>query len=136
MTEENDLAMSAPAATGGLLFLASVPVHLLVSKDVSVAIAAVTLALIGGAYIGFGARAAVARVFWIEFTGAVLFGLAALAGLVWHWIALPLGLALHAVWDMAHHRRTFGAPVPAWYISFCVVVDLAVAAFLVLLYAS
>jgi hypothetical protein len=135
MTEESDLRLPAPSATGGLLFAVSVPVHLLVSKDVSVALAAVTLAVIGGAYIGFGARAADARVFWIELTVAVVFGLAALAGLIWHWLALPIGLALHAVWDIAHHRHTFGAPVPAWYISFCVVVDLAFAAFLVLMYA-
>jgi hypothetical protein len=46
-----------PSAIGVGLFTVFVPIHLLVSEDISVAIAALTLTLLGGAYIGFGASA-------------------------------------------------------------------------------
>jgi len=86
----------APGAVGAVLLL----------------IAAITLALIGGAYIGFD-RA---------------------AGLLWTPLALPVGLAAHAAWDLLHHNDVFGAPVTRWYISFCVVFELLAAAFLFVLY--
>ena len=89
-----------PAGFGGALFLATVPVHLALSRDASVALAAVTLALIGGAYIGFGARAETPRTFLMELSVAILFGAAALLGLVWHWSALAIGLGLHGLWDL------------------------------------
>ena len=92
------------------------------------------LALIGGAYIGFGAADGRRSVFWSELAVALVFGAAAVAGLLWHWAALPLGLALHALWDLAHQNAVRLARVPHWYIPFCVVFDLMAAAFLVLLY--
>lgn len=55
---------------GAGLFIVFAPVHLLVSEEISVAIAAVTLALIGGTYIGFGASAKSMRTFWLELGGA------------------------------------------------------------------
>ena len=107
---------------------------LLLEQADSLALAAVTLALIGGAYIGFGAADGRRSVFWSELAVALVFGAAAVAGLLWHWAALPLGLALHALWDLAHHNAVRLARVPHWYIPFCVVFDLMAAAFLVLLY--
>ncbi|KNG95395.1 DUF6010 family protein [Pseudaestuariivita atlantica] len=126
----------APAWIGAALFALTVPVHLVVGRDVSIVVAAVTLALIGGAYIGFGAADGRRRVFWSELAVALLFGLAAILGITWHWAALPAGLALHAGWDLVHHNARHLARIPKWYIPFCVVYDLAVAAFLVLLYAG
>lgn len=130
-----EIHIHRPAFLGGFLFIVSAPIHFVVSESVSIAIAAVTLALIGGAYIGFGARAHDVRTMVLELLVAILFGTAALAGLLWHWIALPLGLALHAVWDLLHHRPIVGAPVPRWYVPFCVVYDLLAALLLVVLYA-
>jgi hypothetical protein len=49
-------------------------------------------------------------------------------------LALPVGLAAHAAWDLLHHNDVFGAPVTRWYISFCVVFELLAAAFLFVLY--
>ena len=123
-----------PSAIGAGLFLVFAPVHLRVSEEVSVAIAALTLALIGGAYIGFGASARSAKIFWMELGGAAFYALVALVGLLWTPLALPLGLAAHAAWDLLHHNGAFGAPVPKWYISFCVVFDLLAAGFLLILY--
>lgn len=56
-----------PSAIGAGLFTAYAPIHLWMSQHVSVAIAALTLALIGGAYIGFGASARSTGVFRMEF---------------------------------------------------------------------
>lgn len=124
-----------PAIIGGLLFIVAAPVHLVVAQDVSIAISAITLSMIGGAYIGFGALSDDGKTMILELVVAVLFGAAALAGLLWHWIAIPLGLGLHAFWDLLHHRKIVGARVPQWYIPFCVVFDLSATLFLVILYA-
>ena len=132
---QSQIHIHRPAIVGGFLFLLSAPVHLVVSESVSVAIAGMTLALIGGAYIGFGASAQDIRTMVLELLVAILFGMAALAGLLWHWIAIPLGLTFHALWDFLHHRPIIGAPVPRWYVPFCVVYDLLAALFLVVLYA-
>ena len=126
--------MPAPAWIGAGLFALTAPVHLFLDTSVSIAVAAVTLALVGGAYIGFGAADGRRHVFWSELAIAVLFGAAALLGLLWHWSALPLGLAIHAVWDLLHHNARNLARIPKWYIPFCVVYDLLAAAFLVLIY--
>ena len=67
-------------------------------------------------------------------TSAIFYAIMALAGLLWSPLALPLGLAAHAVWDLLHHNGAFGAPVPKWYIPFCVVFDLLAAAFCLVLY--
>lgn len=123
-----------PLLLGGGLFIVSAPLHLVVARDVSVAIAAITLALIGGAYIGFAARSASQKVFWGELLVAVGFGLAALAGLFWSPLAIGIGLILHAGWDLLHHRPGFGAGVPGWYIPFCVAFDVIAGVFLVALY--
>ncbi|UWQ95509.1 hypothetical protein K3728_17845 [Rhodobacteraceae bacterium M385] len=113
-----------------------VPIHILLPVDQSIIVAGVTLATIGGAYIGFAARADSATVFWMELAVAMLFGLTAVLGITVHWAFLPAGLALHAVWDLLHHNRGFGAAVPNWYIPMCAVFDGLAALFLVLLYGA
>ncbi|WP_424972943.1 DUF6010 family protein [Dinoroseobacter sp. S76] len=126
--------MGRPTWLGLTLFGLTLPAHLFVEQDSSLVLAAITLALIGGAYIGFGAADGRRSVFWSELAVALVFGAAAVAGLLWHWAALSLGLTLHALWDLAHHNARRLAWVPRWYIPFCVVFDLMAAAFLVLLY--
>lgn len=123
-----------PEWVGAGLFGISAPLHLFLELNSSIAVAAVTLALIGGAYIGFGAADGRARVFWSELGVAILFGTAAVLGMLWHWFALPLGLALHAFWDLLHHKSDKIARIPGWYIPLCVVYDLLAASFLILLY--
>ena len=106
--------VTLPGLVAGSLFVITVPIHLLLPHSQSIALSAVTLSLIGGAYIGFGARAEQFSTFAIALAVAALFGLAALLGLLWPWRALPFGLAAHAVWDLGHHHWLFGAPVPRW----------------------
>lgn len=124
----------SPFFMGGGLFLVSAPVHLSVEQDVSILISALTLALIGGAYIGFAAQHISQKVFWGELAVAIGFALAALAGVMWWPAMIGLGLIAHAVWDILHHNRKFGADVPSWYISLCAVFDIAAGLFLLLLY--
>ena len=130
----NTAFVRGPAWVGAGLFGITAPLHLFLELNASVAVAAVTLALIGGAYIGFGAADGKARVFWSELAVAILFGTAAVLGMLWHWLALPLGLALHALWDLLHHKPNKLARIPGWYIPLCVVYDLLAASFLILLY--
>ena len=119
---------------GALLFLISTPIHLFLSQETSIAVSAITLSLIGGAYIGFGARSENLNAMALELFVAFLFGVTALAGLLWHWSAIPVGLVAHAIWDLMHHNSSFGAKVPKWYIPLCVVYDLAAALFLAVIY--
>lgn len=123
-----------PVWAGVLLVLFTMPAHLLLDKTSSVALASITLALIGGAYIGFGAADGRPHVFLSELAVALLFGASAFLGLVWHWAFLPFGLATHAVWDVLHHNSQRLARIPYWYIPFCVVFDLFAAVFFILLY--
>jgi hypothetical protein len=112
------------------LFIAFVPIHLLVVEEISVAIAALTLVLIGVAYIGFGASARSMTIFWFELGGAILYAFVAVALLLWKQLAFLLGHAAHDVWDFLHHKGAFGAPVPKWCIPFCVGFDLHAATIL------
>lgn len=130
----NTVAVRAPVWIGAGLFGITAPLHVFLELHASIAVAAVTLALIGGAYVGFGAADGRRRVFWSELGVAILFGTAAVLGLLWHWFALPLGLALHAIWDLLHHNSRKLAWVPEWYIPLCVIYDILAAAFLILLY--
>lgn len=124
----------SPVGFGVALFSVTVPIHLLTDTKTSITIAATTLALIGGAYIGFDVADGRRDVFWSELAVATLFGAAAVLGILWHWAALPVGLALHAGWDLLHHNSHRLARIPKWYVPFCVVYDLLAAGFLIFLY--
>jgi len=130
-----EVHIDRPIVTGGLLFIIFAPVHLFLPEEKSIVLAAVTLSLIGGAYIGFGAQSNSLKTMLTELFVACLFGVAAFAGVFLHWSIIPLALTLHAGWDMLHHNQQFGARVPNWYIPFCVVFDVAAALFLIVLYA-
>ncbi|UXX85257.1 DUF6010 family protein [Roseovarius pelagicus] len=123
-----------PSAVVAGLFIIFALIHLWVTEEALVTIAALTLALIGGAYIGFGASTRSMATFCLELGGAVFYAVVALAGLLWIPLALTLGLAAHAVWDLLHHNSAFGAPVPDWYVPLCVSCDLLAAEFLFGLY--
>ena len=124
----------SPVGFGVALFSVTAPIHLLTDTETSITIAAITLALIGGAYIGFAVADGRPKVIWSELAVATLFGGAAVLGILLHWAALPIGLALHAGWDLLHYNSHRFARVPKWYVPFCVVYDLLAAGSLILLY--
>lgn len=124
----------SPVGFGVALFSVTAPIHLLTNTETSITIAAMTLALIGGAYIGFAVADGRPKVFWSELAVATLFGTAAVLGILWHWAALPIGLTLHAGWDLMHYNSHRLSRIPKWYVPFCVVYDLLAAGFLIFLY--
>lgn len=128
------IGIAGPGVLGTGTSLVIAPAHLLVSQGVPVAIAAVTLAEIGEAYVGFGAAASSGPAIWLEPAVAIFFGIAAVSAMIRHRIALPTGLAAHAVWELLHHNGAFGAQVPRWSIPRRVMLDVLAASFLLALY--
>lgn len=107
---------------GGLLALLSLPVHIVLSTVVSRQLAAVTLALIAGIYVGFAVQDGRARIITTEALVAAGFATSAFVGLwVTAW-AIPTAFALHGIWDVAHHRHVT-TRMPRWYVPFCAVYD-------------
>tara|TARA_R110002096_G_scaffold11544_1_gene42434 strand:+ start:247 stop:651 length:405 start_codon:yes stop_codon:yes gene_type:complete len=123
---------------GGLIvgLVASAP-HLIVPMDWSVAIAALTLVLIAGIYVGFAIMNGREKAFTTEASVAVTFSLLGLGGLLFSAWIIPIGLIGHAIWDMLHHRKShLLADVPTWYVPFCIVVDVVLAVVLVISWIS
>lgn len=112
----------------------AIPAHLLLSEEIGTLVIALAIAIIAGAYIGFGVSDGRSGVLIMEFIVAVLFGVMALLGILWspYWFAVAL--FTHGLWDLAHHNSSFGANVPRWYIPFCVVIDWIAAIGLILLF--
>lgn len=116
---------------GSAVILFALPLHLFLPLEMSVQLAALLLSSIAGVYFGFAIVSGDQNKMMIELTGAGLYGLVALAGLVWWQWLIPIGLAAHAIWDLAHHNR-FAihkslAPTPQWYVPTCVYVDVVLA---------
>jgi hypothetical protein len=130
-----------PLRAGGALAVVLVAVHAVLDRAASIELAAATLCVIAGVYMGFALSHARDRVAVVESGTAVAFGVVALLGL-WVDPAFVIGgLVLHALWDLAHHRRAGHgrwaavlAPVPPWYVPLCAVVDLGLAAGLAVLW--
>jgi hypothetical protein len=113
----------------------AIPAHLILSDNISRLTVAITIAIIAGAYIGFGANDGRPWMFLTELCIAALFGVLALLGVIWSPYMFVAALFLHGVWDLIHHNGLFGAKVPRWYIPFCVVIDWIAAAGLFILFA-
>lgn len=102
----------------------------LVSHDVGIRLVALEIALIYAVYLGFVVMQGGVHEFYIESlfigVGLATAGLGLAYGAVW----LALGLALHGIWDLLHHRdhHVVGVRgVPPWYISMCAAYDIPVA---------
>ena len=115
-----------PYFMGSSVIGLTLPLHLFLPFDLSVQIAALLLALIAGAYIGFGAADGRLNVFLGELAGASVFGGAALLGLLWQPWVIAVGIFAHAFWDFLHLNDNFGARIPKWYVPFCALIDIAV----------
>ena len=108
----SNVAGRLPEWFGAGLYEITAPLTLFLELNASVAVAAVTTALIGGAYVGFSAADGKPHAFWSELGVAILFATAAALEMLWHRLAPQLGLALHALWDVLHHKGTIlrGSP--------------------------
>jgi hypothetical protein len=119
-----------PVLTGIAVGVATLVPHFFLSPEGSVGYAAIVIALIAGIYFGFAVMNGSPRDQLVEFNVTGLFALAALLGLLVWPILLPLAYFAHALWDFAHHNR-LRLPlvaIPAWYVPWCVVIDVIVGA--------
>jgi len=117
-----------PLLTGSGLAALSLPLHLVLPAPTSVLLAALTLALIAGVYLGFAFLDGRLSVMFTELLVALAFTGAALAATMFRpvWIAVALGM--HGLWDWAHHRERVPTRMPRWYVPFCALYDWVYAA--------
>jgi hypothetical protein len=117
-----------PLFTGSGLAVLSLRLHLVLSGPTSVLLAALTLALIAGVYLGFAFVDGRLWVITTELVVALAFtGAALAAAMSWPaWIAVVL--AAHGLWDWAHHRERVPTRMPRWYVPFCAIYDWVYAA--------
>ncbi|HEU4683959.1 MAG TPA: DUF6010 family protein [Nitrospira sp.] len=127
---ERHLPAAHPYGAGLLLGVATIVVLLGLSQPLARQWAALLLALIGGAYVGFAARDGRPGANLIELTGALAFAAVGLLGLQFNPLWIAAGYLAHGFWDLLHHRHGSYADTPRWYIPFCVVYDWIVGAFL------
>lgn len=126
--------LRSPASIGGLLSLASLPVHLMLPHALSVQMAGTLVAVIGAIYVGFALQKGSLRQIAIEIVAATGFLGAALGGMWLNAWLIPAAYVLHGAWDFAHHRNHRNhrmVETPAWYPPFCAVYDWIYAAGLV-----
>ncbi len=130
-----------PAAIGAILAIATIPLHLFLSKAHSEQFAAVLLATMGAIYAGFGLQKGSLFQILAEVAAAIGFFIGSLAALwVSAWV-VPFAYIAHGIWDYAHHERSKFAlqswkftVVPRWYPPFCALYDWLAAASLAVIW--
>ncbi len=123
MGKSKMLISKNPYLWGGGLGLLSIPLHLLLSKEQSLTLAAVYMGVIAGVYIGFAAKQDRFDFFAFEFFFAIVFASVAFVGAVYVPLLIPLTYLLHGCWDLLHHRGKLSDYTPGWYVPFCVIFD-------------
>jgi len=133
---QNSIFGQRPLLTGIAVGVATLLPHIFLPPDASVAYAAVVIALIAGIYFGFAVMNGSPRDQIVEFNVAGLFTLAGILGLLVWPLLVAIAYLAHALWDFAHHKR-LRLPlvaIPAWYVPWCVVIDVIVGAGLIVLW--
>lgn len=125
---------SRPLAAGGGLAVATIALSEALPPSLSSDLHAMILVAIAAAYVGFASADGGRRAMATEVAGIAFFCGLAVVGL-WVWPPLLIvGYVGHAAWDTLHHPSgKFGAEIVGWYVPFCVVYDLLIAAYLVVL---
>ena len=121
--DQNSLVLARlPILSGLIVGLFPLPVHFLLPTEISHQLAAITLVLIAGVYLGYAFRDGRIRLVLIELVGAVGFTAAAWLGINGYPSIILIALALHGFWDFLHNNF-IDTEMPRWYIPFCAVVD-------------
>jgi len=107
-------------------------VHVVLPRDYAFDVTALLLTVIASIYVGFALNDGRPRQVFVEVAAASVFILFAVAGLWFNPYLWPVGLVLHALWDLFHHERGITTRLPTWYPPICVVVDTLLAVFLLL----
>ena len=120
---ENSLVLARlPIQSGIILGMLPLPVHFLLPLELSHQLAAITVVLIAGVYLGYAVKDGRARIILIELLGALGFAAAAWGGINGYPAIILVALALHGCWDFLH-RSVIETDMPRWYIPFCAVAD-------------
>ncbi len=127
MTQDLHPLSRYPHASGLLVGLLPLPVHLLLPSLWSHQLAAITLILIAGIYIGYGFKDGRPKALATELLTALGFTAAAWFGMLGYPWVIALALAMYGVWDVLHHSL-IDTEIPRWYIPFCATVDWVMAA--------
>lgn len=125
-----------PLLTGAAVGIVTLAPHGILPPEASLGYAAIVIALIAGIYFGFAVMNGSPRDQFVEFNVAGLFAVAGLLGLLVWPILLPIAYFAHASWDFAHHNR-LRLPlvaIPAWYVPWCVIIDLIVGVGLIVIW--
>jgi len=132
MTEKSLFLAHLPVQSGVVLGLLPLPIHFLLSTELSHQLAAITMVLIAGVYIGYAFKDGRLRSVLTELPTAAGFSFAAWLGMNGYPSLILVALILHGCWDMLHHRY-IDTDIPRWYIPFCAVVDwiMAVSLFII-----
>jgi hypothetical protein len=133
MENKTHIFARIPLTSGFLLGVLPVPVHLFLPARLSYELAAITLVLIAGIYIGYAFKDGRPRTVFLEFSIALVFAAAAWIGLNGYPYVIVAALAAHGLWDLLHHNL-IKTDVPRWFIPFCVICDWVMAASLTLIW--
>jgi hypothetical protein len=127
MSDKSHVLSRLPVQSGIVLGIVPLPVHFFLPPELSYQLAAITLVLIAGIYVGYAFKDGRIRSLLIELTTAIAFSAAGWLGINGHPSAIVIALALHGLWDILHHSL-IDTEMPRWYIPFCAAVDWVMAA--------
>lgn len=127
MAAQTNLFSRFPLHAGLIFGVFPLPLHLFLPLHMSHQLAALSVVVIAGIYVGFAFKDGRASVLRIELLGAAGFMAAAWLGLNGMPMAIVVALALHGLWDLLHHSP-IKTEIPDWYIGFCITTDWLMAA--------
>jgi len=123
-----------PVRSEVVLGFVPLPVHFFLSLEHSHQLAALTLVLISGVYLGYAFKDGRPRVIATELPAALGFAGAAWLGLNGFAALIIVALVVHGVWGLLHHNL-MKADLPRWYIPFCAAIDWGLAACLLAIWS-
>ncbi|SHI00416.1 DUF6010 family protein [Marivita hallyeonensis] len=133
MTVPSHIFARVPLTSGFLFGVLPLPIHVFLPVVLSYQLAAITLVLIAGIYIGYAFKDGRPQTILLEFSVALAFATAAWLGLNGYPYVIAAALAAHGLWDLLHHNLV-KTDVPRWFIPFCVICDWIMATGLILIW--
>jgi hypothetical protein len=134
MTENTLILSRLPVQSGIALGILPLPIHFWLSSELSHQLAAITLVLIAGVYMGYAFKDGRVRSILVELPTAAGFAVAAWVGINGYPSVILVALALHGCWDVLHYSF-IDTDMPRWYIPFCAIVDWVMAASLFVMWS-
>ncbi|KEJ91040.1 DUF6010 family protein [Sulfitobacter donghicola] len=134
MNKQSHIFERIPLTSGLLLGVLPLPIHVFIPIQLSYELAAITLVLIAGIYIGYAFKDGRPNTVFLEFSVALAFAATAWVGMNGYPFMIIGALVAHGFWDLLH-LKLIKTDVPRWYIRFCVICDWVMAASLTLIWS-